>query len=396
MSRRGWVRGAGVAGATLGVMAAGVAVERLTVHRAVRRRARLELDSAGPYGTLRGTPGTAVAEDGAGLYFEVDEVDPPGDRPEPGGAAPTGAGPGAPGRPSGVEDATVAARPTVVFCHGYCLTQDVWHFQRAALRGTVRTVYWDQRAHGRSERGSLGPVTIDLLGRDLRAVLEAAVPEGPIVLVGHSMGGMTMMALADRYPEYVARRVVGSAFLGTSAGGLSELTFGLPELGAKALNLLAPGVLRVLGARPALVERGRRATTDLFTGVIRRYAFGTGEVDPAVVRFAERLLESAPIEVVAEFLPALAGHEKTEALAVFDSGRPALVLTGDQDQVTPVEHGELIARALRGAELVVAPGAGHLVLLEKPELINEHLAVLLGRTIPVHGRSAAHDRDQHP
>ena len=102
---------------------------------------------------------------------------------------------------------------TVVFSHGYCLGQDSWHFQRAALRGVVRTVYWDQRSHGRVRAGrgpgaTGAPVTIDQLGRDLKAVLDAAAPEGPLVLVGHSMGGMTMMALADQFPELIRDRVV--------------------------------------------------------------------------------------------------------------------------------------------------------------------------------------------
>ena len=119
----------GVAGAAIGVVAAGaaagVALERLTVGRGMRRKARLALDAAGPYGTLRGTPGTAVADDGTELYYEVDEVRV--DRPTQ---------PAPPRPPAGCS----ARRPqapaaTVVFSHGYCLSQDSWHFQRAALRG---------------------------------------------------------------------------------------------------------------------------------------------------------------------------------------------------------------------------------------------------------------------
>lgn len=348
-----WGRRAGLAGATLGLLAAGVAMERMTVNRAVRRKARLALDAAGPYGSLRGTAGAAYAEDGTELYFETDEPeayeDPEaaGEPEEDGGRSPSGTGSGSmsasaasttrtaaaaaagdgvggptvepvrigaraaePGaRPSphrtrlmrllgrrtgssakGGRDAAAARKadvappPTVVFTHGYCLSQDVWHFQRAALRGAVRTVYWDQRSHGRSARApGGGPVTIDQLGRDLKAVLDEAVPEGPIVLVGHSMGGMTVMALADRYPEFVAERVTGVALIGTSAGGLGELTYGLPlpSAGVKAVRRVVPGVLRAMVAQSALVERGRRATADLLAGLVKRYSFGdVGDVDP--------------------------------------------------------------------------------------------------------------------
>ncbi|MEV5594899.1 alpha/beta hydrolase [Streptomyces sp. NPDC052496] len=374
-------RHAGLAGAAIGVVAAGaaagVAIERLTVGRGVRRKARLALDAAGPYGTLRGTPGTAVAEDGTELHYEIDE---PGDGKGGKGGGAGGARRkrllGLLGRRSGA--------PTVVFSHGYCLNQDSWHFQRAALRGAVRSVHWDQRSHGRSERGraqreGTERVTIELLGRDLKAVLDAAVPEGPIVLVGHSMGGMTVMALADQYPEYVAERVVGVALIGTSAGRLSEVAFGLPSLGVKAFHKLAPGVLKALGAQSELVEKGRRATADLFAGLVKRYSFGTPkEVDPAVARFAERMIEATPIDVVAEFFPAFAVHDKTEALVAFDPV-PALVLAGDRDLITPSDHSDAIAELLPGAESVCEAGAGHLVMLERPEVVTAHLEALIER-----------------
>ncbi|HEY3480927.1 MAG TPA: alpha/beta hydrolase, partial [Streptomyces sp.] len=265
------------------------------------------------------------------------------------------------------------------FSHGYCLNQDSWHFQRAALRGAVRAVYWDQRSHGRSERGrdqdAGGPVSIDQLGRDLKAVLDAACPEGPVVLVGHSMGGMTVMAFADQYPQYVRERVAGAGFVSTSSGKLAAVTLGLPAAGARAFRVLAPGVLRLLGSQVDLVERTRRATADLFAGLIKRYSFGT-DVDPGVARFAERLIESTPIDVVAEFYPAFTEHDKGDALAVLDA-LPGLVLAGDKDLLTPSAHSKEIAERLPDAELIVVEGAGHMVIMERPELVNAALAVLI-------------------
>ena len=90
--------------------------------------------------------------------------------------------------------------PTIVFSHGYALSLDSWHFQRKALRGRYRLVFWDQRGHGRSATGPHGSATIDQIGRDLARVIEALAPDGPLVLVGHSMGGMTVMSLAEQDP----------------------------------------------------------------------------------------------------------------------------------------------------------------------------------------------------
>ncbi|MFD5833224.1 alpha/beta fold hydrolase [Streptomyces collinus] len=372
----GWRRATGIAGVAIGVVAAGaaagVALERMTVGRGMRQKARLALDSAGPYGSLRGMPGKAFADDGTELYYEVDDLDEE--------AAPAAIGP----RRRRLFGRKSPAPVTVVFSHGYCLSQDSWHFQRAALRGVVRTVHWDQRSHGRSGRGVAQtrddePVTIEQLGRDLKAVIDAAAPEGPLVLVGHSMGGMTVMALADQYPELIRERVVGVAFVGTSSGRLGEVNYGLPVAGVNAVRRVLPGVLKALGQRAELVEKGRRATADLFAGIIKRYSFASRDVDPAVARFAERMIESTPIDVVAEYYPAFNDHDKTEAL-VHLAELPVLVLAGVQDLVTPSEHSEAIADLLPDAELVLVPDAGHLVMLEHPEVVTDRLADLLTRT----------------
>ncbi|WP_234332398.1 alpha/beta fold hydrolase [Streptomyces sp. NRRL S-87] len=377
-------RKAGLAGAAIGVIAAGaaagVAVERLTVGRGMRRQARLALDAAGPYGSLRGAPGRVRAEDGTELYYEVDEA------PEP---------------KRGRLRRKAAPAPTVVFCHGYCLSQDAWHFQRAALRGLVRTVHWDQRSHGRSGRGLAQadgvPVSIDQLGRDLAAVIGAAAPEGPLVLVGHSMGGMTIMALGQQFPELVRERVAGVALVGTSSGGLGEVTYGLPAASVPVVRRVLPGVLRALGAEVDLVERGRRATADLFAGMIKKYSFAGKDVDPAVARFAERMIENTPIDVVAEFYPAFHAHDKTAALDVFD-GVPVLVLAGEGDLITPLAHSEVIAGRLPEAELAVVPEAGHLVMLEHPETVTGRLTGLLARAgvLPAAANVGTYGSTAHP
>ncbi|MEV7088990.1 alpha/beta hydrolase [Streptomyces sp. NPDC093085] len=399
---RSW-RKAGIAGAAIGVIAAGaaagVAIERMTVGRGMRRKARLALDSAGPYGALRGTPGKAVADDGTELYYEVDEVDETGAAGDAGAAGAAGAaGPGTSGgRRRRLFGRKRPAPVTVVFSHGFCLNQDAWHFQRAALRGLVRTVHWDQRSHGRSARGVAQlaqgpargpvpgpaqdpvPVTIDQLGRDLKAVIDAAAPEGPLVLVGHSMGGMTVMALAGQFPELIRERVAGVAFVGTSSGKLGEVTWGLPSVGVTALRTVLPGVLRALGSQAELVERGRRATAEIAAGLVKRYSFGSKDVDPGVARFAERLIESTPIDVVAEFYPAFTEHDKTAVLPVVFRDIPALILAGEKDLVTPSTHSEVIGDLLPDAELVLVPDAGHLVILEHPEVVTDRLADLLVR-----------------
>ncbi|MFJ9693544.1 alpha/beta fold hydrolase [Kitasatospora sp. NPDC101183] len=361
----GGVSRAGVIGISVGVLAAGaaagVAIERLTVGRATRRRARAELDAGAPYGSLRGRPRTVTAPDGTELYVELDGT--------------------------GWEDGD-DNRLTVVFCHGYCLNQDSWHFQRAALREGLRLVFWDQRSHGRSERSRSylagEPASIDQLGGDLGAVLDAVAPTGPLVLVGHSMGGMTVMALAGQRPELFRERVAGVALIGTLAGDWNEVSLGLPKAGAKLFKKVAPGVVKLLGRQVELVEATRRLGSDVAAVFYRRFSFGGKDVDPGVVRFAEQLLDATPIDVVAEFYPVFGAHEKYTALAAMRA-LPTLILAGTKDLLTPAAHSEAMAERLPDAELVLVEGAGHLVMLERPGLVDHELAALLKRAARFRG-----------
>ena len=181
--------------------AAGVAIERLTVGRGMRKKARLALDSAGPYGSLRGMPGKAFADDGTELYYEVDDVDPEAAPPWRRAAAGSSAARPPLPSPSSSATATASARTPGTSSGPPCAASC------GPCTGTSAATAGPARGAAQVQDGV--PVTIDQLGRDLKAVIDAAAPEGPLVLVGHSMGGMTVMALADQYPELIRERVVG-------------------------------------------------------------------------------------------------------------------------------------------------------------------------------------------
>ena len=141
----------------------------------------------------------------------------------------------------------------------------VWHYQRQALRppADVRVVLYDQRAHGRSSRGARRALDHRPARRaTCGAVLDAVAPTGPVVLVGHSMGGMTVMALADARPELFGERVVGVALVGTSAGKLAQVTFGLPTavlpVTRRVLPLLTRGMQHAATAVRARPPGGQR------------------------------------------------------------------------------------------------------------------------------------------
>jgi pimeloyl-ACP methyl ester carboxylesterase len=357
VSKRRWLSlAAAGAGATVAAITAGIVVER----RVVSSR-RSGSTGADELGGLRGDAVTVVADDGVRLHAEVDEVAPYADE-----AAKTQP-------PRGIRRlrAPEEPEPTLVFVHGYALNLDCWHFQRQYFRGKHRMVFYDQRSHGRSGRSDQEHATIDQLGHDLLRVIEELVPEGPVVLVGHSMGGMTTMALADQHPEAFARRVAGVALVSTSAGGLKThriVSRMIPDsLGSQIGQRLIAG----LALAPEIVDRVRRRGSNIGFLVADQFAFGD-DVPASYVEFVDNMLASTPFEVLAQFFPNFDTHDRFTVLESF-ARVPTYIITGTKDVLTSVGHSRKMASRIPDARLVECPGAGHMVIMEQKDRVNSAL-----------------------
>lgn len=326
------------------VVAAGTAAGVLLRRR--RSGADPEESKEPTLGTLRGERHTVTASDGLPLYAEVDE--------------PTKEG---------------AGSPVVVFVHGYGLNLDSWHFQRLGLRDEHRLVLFDQRSHGRSGRSRPEHCTIDQLGDDLGQVIDALAPHDPVVLVGHSMGGMTILALAQLHPEWFGERVAGIVLMSTCADGMEGVTFGLPRGVARVFVDASPSLLTAVAHAPRLAERGRRLGSRYAVAMTRRLAFG-GPVPEEYVAFADAMISATPVEVLSHFYPEFARLDKSHVLAV-GGWPPTTILVGDRDLLTPVDLSRRMAQALPHARLVEVPGAGHLVMIERSEAVNDEIVLLL-------------------
>ncbi|WP_255362368.1 alpha/beta fold hydrolase [Blastococcus aurantiacus] len=273
----------------------------------------------------------------------------------------------------GDEDAPL----TVVLSHGFTARLAEWELQRTALRDRARLVLWDQRGHGRSGWTPLTQATIDRTGRDLGQVLDAVAPAGPVVLAGHSMGGMSVLALARQRPELFGDRVVGAFLLATSAGGLVETgVLGRLVKLVRRVGLL-PLYLRGVQLAAPVLERLRWRGSPFGRWFTRRLLFGRDDAEPARVRLVQRLLEETPYPVVAAFYATFLDHDESAALEVL-ARVPVTVVAATHDRLTPAAHGRRIAEAV-GAELVVVPGAGHSVNLTRTEVVDRAFLDLLDR-----------------
>ena len=269
---------------------------------------------------------------------------------------------------------------TVVFAHGFCLRMGAFHFQRARLTeqwgAQVRMVFYDQRGHGQSGTGTPDSYTVEQLGKDLETVLAVMAPRGPVVLVGHSMGGMTVLSHARQFPQRYPTRVVGAALIASAAEGVSR-----SPLGEVLKNPALEAARFAVRHAPKTVHRTRGAAKSVIGPILRAASYGDERVSPSVGAFSEEMMHDTPIETLVEFLHALEVHDETEGLATL-AKVPTLIACGDHDLLTPMEYSQNMADALPKSELVIVDGAGHLVQLEQPDFIDDALVRLVERATP--------------
>ena len=295
-----------------------------------------------------------------------------------------------------VEDGPDDADLAVVLVHGWTAQLPVFDPQRRQLahpRGEgglldrpLRAVLFDHRGHGRSARGRTTTYTIDQLGHDLGVVLDATLDGRPCLLVGHSMGGMTIMALAEQRPELFGPDGVvrGVGLLSTSAGGLPVLP--LPErltastAVAQRLQRWLPWYADRFSRAGPLLDPLRPRGTDLGWMLTRFAVFSPSTPpDPGVVELALAMVEDCGVDVAAAFSRTFLDHDKVRALPAL-ARVESLVACGEQDLLTPPNHSELLAERLgERCELLLVPEAGHALPVEQPEALGDGLVRLVER-----------------
>ncbi len=327
---------------------------------------------------LAATAGSAI---GVGLWLATARADAVAVRTDP--LTPTLTDPESPGEQRWVSSADgtrlhvelhgTRGAPAVVFSHGWTCSTRYWNPQVRELAADYRVITYDQRGHG-SSANSRGKYSPDLLADDLAAVLDAALePEQRAVLVGHSMGAISIVAWAGRYPTAVTRQASAALLASTGVDGLlaESLVVRLPARWPRAVDMVGRRVLGMptpLGGPSPLAYRGVR------------YAALSPEASPAQVMFCEEIVLGCGGRARGKWGAALSRMDLRESLTSLRV--PTTVLVGSADRLTPPAHAHRLAQALRHDgnldQLIELPDVGHMSTVEAALRVNAEIRRLLG------------------
>jgi len=246
-----------------------------------------------------------------------------------------------------------AGAPVLVLSNSLGTTQQLWERQLPALAERFRVLTYDHPGHGTSSLPD-EPCTVGRLARDLLALVDELEVER-FSLCGVSLGGMVGMTLALEAPERIERLVLActSAYVGPPDGWS---------------------------------ERARIARTEGMTAIVDAVAgrWFTPELErdePVTVARFRDMLAAIPAEGYARCCDALGAWDARDRIRGIAA--PVLVVAGEDDPATPVEHAELLASGIAGSRLVFLEHAAHLANVERAEQFTEAVLEHLGQEVAV-------------
>ncbi|MBI2845929.1 MAG: alpha/beta hydrolase [Chloroflexi bacterium] len=237
-----------------------------------------------------------------------------------------------------VEQSHGDEQQTLIMLHGAGGTHRIWLLQVNGLQN-FRAIALDLPGHGRS--GSAGRESITSYADFVLEFLGALGIEKAII-VGHSMGGAIALELALRQGP----QIIGLILVGTGAR------------------------LRV---RPEFLHGLQENVEDTISSLVTWF-YGSG-AEKETLHQGEAELRASQPEVLFDDFSACDRFDVMQRLG--EIGVPTLVICGDEDRLTPPNYAQYLRDHIPGARVVVVPGAGHMVMLEKPQEVTEAMQSFL-------------------
>lgn len=255
---------------------------------------------------------------------------------------------------------------TAVLVHGLSVTSALWRSHVPLLLGRgMQVVRYDQRAHGHSTRGTAA-LGLNQLADDLAHILRTTAPRGHLVLVGHSMGAMTLTRLVARHPE-LAPRIHRLVLISPPYAGVSTRTGTGPlrALLAVGRNLLASACSRA----PQVLDTARRRLPSTSRWALRSHTPTASDARPLPCRHG---LHAMPTRDIAALWHDLADQQPDPG-PLHQLGDRVHLLAGDRDTHIPPEQTRRLAASLPHAGLEIVSDASHALPLRHAQLVTDRI-----------------------
>jgi pimeloyl-ACP methyl ester carboxylesterase len=271
--------------------------------------------------------------------------------------------------------------PVVIATHGWGLDSTIWQYLKRRLgveRSLVphRLVTWDLPGLGQSKAPPTGEIAVANFATDLAQLIEEAAPR-PVILIGHSIGGMTIQTLARDRPALFSARVVGVVLLNTTYTNPLRTMVLSPLMTALRRPLLEPMFKLTVLCAPLAWLSAWQSYLNGTAHLANRLQFGRA-VTRSQLEHTTLLGTRNSQAVLAKGNLAMFDWDASGAIAAMAC--PVLIIGGTLDLVTKLEASEALVETASAGSLDPVTGVNHMGFLERNHHYNGRIAAFVAES----------------
>ena len=248
--------------------------------------------------------------------------------------------------------------PTLLLTHGWSLDSTEWFYVKEALADKYRIVVWDLAGLGRSTASKSHPLRIENMAADLEAVLQQTCPRGPVVLVGHSIGGMTIQTFCRLYPQHLGSRVVGLCLVHTTYTNPLKTALFAPLWKALEKPLIVPLNYLTIALAPLFYISNWQSYLNGSQHLASRITSFAGTQTLSQIDYSSLMATCAWPSVFGRGNLAMLKFDEEATLRTISV--PTLIVGGENDRLTKFSASQHLAAKIPQGDLRMLEPAGHL------------------------------------